>query len=63
MDQMQPINVRLSPEQRAWLDEMRGGPIVTRSEALRHVLADAMQRDARRRRALTSKIRSGNADA
>ena len=57
MAQMQPINVRLPEEQRVWLDGMCGGAILSRSDAIRHVLEDAMKRDTRRRRALTRKIR------
>ena len=58
---LQPLPVRLSREQVNWLDGLIAGPIVTRSEALRHVVADAMKRDARRRRALTRKIHQGDA--
>ena len=58
---LQPLPVRLSREQVEWLDGLITGPIVTRSEALRHVVADAMKRDARRRRALTRKIHHGDA--
>jgi hypothetical protein len=54
---LQPLPARLSRDQIAWLDTLVAGPIVSRSEALRHVVADAMKRDARRRRALTAKIR------
>lgn len=54
---LRPLPVRLSATQIEWLDTLVTGPIVTRSEALRHVVADAMKRDARRRRALTRKVR------
>jgi len=57
MPTMQPLNVRLPREQLAWLDGLRKGPIVTRSEALRHIVDEAMKRDARRRPALASKVR------
>lgn len=48
MAQLVPVPVRLSPAQLAWLDTHRKGPIVTRSEAIRHLIAAAMKRDARR---------------
>lgn len=46
-----PLPVRLPPEQLEWLDSLCSGPITTRAEALRHVLAKAMASDLRRRRA------------
>lgn len=52
--------VRLSIEQVKWLDSLITGPIVTRSEALRHVVADAMKRDSQRRSALARKILQGD---
>lgn len=58
---LRPLPVRLSEAQVAWLDSLVAGPIVTRSEALRHVVNEAMQRDARRRRALTRKTRQADA--
>jgi len=63
MDLADPFRIRLAVEQIEWLDSLRGGPITTRAQALRHVLNEAMRRDIRRRRAIASKIRSGHADA
>lgn len=45
MAQMLTLNVRFSREQVEWLDTLRRGPLVTRSEVLRHVVADAMARE------------------
>jgi hypothetical protein len=64
MDHGKPLKsfpVRLSTEQVKWLDSLITGPIVTRSEALRHVVADAMKRDSHRRNALARKILQGDA--
>lgn len=47
MDLMHPVPVRFSRDQLAWLDSQRQGPFVTRSEVLRHLVADAMDRDRR----------------
>lgn len=58
---LQPLPVRLSPEQLDWLDGLIQGPIVSRSEALRHVVADAMRRDQRRRRALQRRMAQADA--
>jgi hypothetical protein len=41
-----PLPVRLPPEQLEWLDSLCSGPITTRAEALRHVLAKAILTDA-----------------
>jgi hypothetical protein len=46
-----PCPFRLPQEQLDWLDTLCVGPVATRSQALRDVLAKAMATDLRRRRA------------
>lgn len=56
MDLMHPVPVRFSRDQIDWLDSQRRGPVVTRSEVLRHLVADAMARDRRRIRAVQRRV-------
>lgn len=56
MEPMLTLNVRFSREQVEWLDARRQGPIVTRSEVLRHLVADAMACDRRRSRAAQRRV-------
>lgn len=60
MDLMHPVPVRFSRDQLAWLDSQRHGPIVTRSEVLRHLVADAMERDRRRLKAVERRVLEGS---
>lgn len=53
---MQPVNVRLPDDQIAWLDSQRQDPFVTRSEVLRHVVADSMARDRQRLKAARRRL-------
>ena len=45
MARLYPVPARLLPDQIAWLDRRIQGPISSRSEALRHVLSQAMAAD------------------
>lgn len=43
-----PVPCRLTVEQVNWLDAQRVGPVVSRSEALRHAVQVAMELDQQR---------------
>jgi hypothetical protein len=58
MDLADPFRIRLATEQLEWLDSLRGGPITTRAQALRHVLSEAMRRDLRRRKATARRVKA-----
>lgn len=58
MDLSSPFRIRLATEQIEWLDSLRGGPITTRAQALRHVLNEAMRRDIRRRKATAERVKA-----
>jgi Arc/MetJ-type ribon-helix-helix transcriptional regulator len=48
MPPKQPHTFRLPDEQLAWLDSQCVGPVVSRSEALRHAVQVAMELDRQR---------------
>ena len=49
---MTPLSVQLTLEQRAWLDQLTRGGLLSRSSVIRLIVAEAMERDQ-----LTSKPR------
>ena len=49
---MTPLSVQFTLEQRAWLDQLTRGGLLSRSSVIRLILAEAMERDQ-----LTSKTR------
>ena len=50
---MIPLHISLTREQIDWLDSQKGGAIVSRSEAVRHVIQSAMAPRRGRRPAAT----------
>ena len=61
MDRPQPLlhrHARLSEEQIAWVGGFVGGPIVSWSEALRHVVSQAMARDMKPRKRIRLRTRA-----
>ena len=59
-----PFALRLSESHMQFLDEIRERDShVTRAAAIRALIEQARQRDARRRRAITRKIQGGGSDA
>ena len=49
---MTPLSVQFTLEQRAWLDQLTRGGLLSRSSVIRLIVAEAMERDQ-----LTSKPR------